>query len=163
MRVWIGRHELSRRDPRTGQRLVDLLDDREINAHLGGIGRSSEDLQDVDVVWYIRGKVALLFEVEWTAILGESVVRRHARIGEDERLVRFLAIPADRVDLVRHKLDRSPLLRQAMDEGGWTIIQWHHLRTFLAADKPDLADLEPLVGLDPISERSGDQLSLFGG
>ena len=68
-------------------------------------------LAEVDAIWYIRGKVALLFEVEWTAMLGEPLLRRHARIGDDERLVRFLVVAPERTDLVRHKLERSPLLR----------------------------------------------------
>ena len=66
-------------------------------------------------------------------------------------------------DLVRYKLERSPLLRQAMDDGGWNILKSDHLRTWLASDRPDLAALEPLLGLDPLVERSGEQMPLFGG
>ena len=54
----------------------------------------------------------------------------------DERLVRFLVVAPERTDLVRHKLERSPLLRAAMEEHGWNIIKWDHLRTFLAAETP---------------------------
>ncbi len=64
---------------------------------------------------------------------------------------------------MRHKLDRSPLQRAEMERGGWTIIKWDPLRTFLAADHPDLDDLEPLIGLDPVVERGGEQMPLFGG
>jgi hypothetical protein len=161
MRVWLAQREQARRHDHGT--LGDLLDDRERNAYLGSIGRPTEDLAEVDAIWYIRGKVALLFEVEWTAILGEPLLRRHARIGSDERLIRFLAIAPERTDLVRHKLERSPLLRAAMDDGAWNIIKWDHLRTFLAADQPDLDDLEPLLGLDPVVERGGEQMPLFGG
>lgn len=114
-------------------------------------------------MWYVRGKVAFAFEVEWTAMLGETVLRRHARIGDDERLVRFLVIAPQRASLLRHKLDRSPLLRTALEEGGWHILKWDHLRTFLAQPVPDLASLEPLLGLDPLVDRRGEQLPLFGG
>ncbi len=107
--------------------------------------------------------MALLFEVEWTAILGDALLGRHARIGADEKLIRFLVIAPERTDLVRHKLERSPLLRAAVDEGGWHIIKWDHLRTFLAGDPPDLDALEPLLGLDPTVERGGEQMPLFGG
>jgi hypothetical protein len=55
------------------------------------------------------------------------------------------------------------LLRSAIDEQGWNIIKWDHLRSFLAADRPDLDDLEPLLGLDPVVERGGEQMHLFGG
>ena len=161
MRVWLAGREQARRHG--GGHLGDLLQEREQNAYLGSIGRPVDALAEVDAIWYIRNKVALLFEVEWTAMLGEPLLRRHARIEPDERLIRFLAIAPERTDLVRHKLERSPLLRAEMERGGWTIIKWDHLRTFLAAERPDLDDLEPLIGLDPIVERGGEQMPLFGG
>jgi hypothetical protein len=159
MRVWISEKERSRKFE--GGTLEDLLEDRERRAFLGGINRSSQELADVDVMWYVRGKVAFLFEVEWTAMLGEPLLRRHARIGPDDKLIRFLVIAPERTDLVRHKLERSPLLRAAMEECDWHIIKWNHLSTFLAGDPPVLDDLEPLLGLDPIVERGGEQISLF--
>jgi hypothetical protein len=161
MRVWLAEREQARRHGRG--HLGDLLDDRERGAYLGSIGRAVEALSQVDAIWYIRGKVALMFEVEWTAMLGEPLLRRHARIGTDEKFIRFLVIAPERTDLVRHKLDRSPLLRSAIDDHGWNIIKWDHLRTFLSADRPDLDDLEPLLGLDPVVERGGEQMHLFGG
>ncbi len=161
MRVWLSQKEQGRRHG--AGHLADLLGEREQTVGLGGVARSVPELSDVDAIWYVRSKLAFLFEVEWTAILGEPLLRRHARIGTDERLVRFLAIAPERTDLVRHKLERSPLLRAAMDEYGWQIIKWDHLRTFLAADKPDLDALEPLLGLDPLVERGGEQMPLFAG
>ena len=161
MRVWLSQREQARRHGRGT--LADLLGEREQTVGLGGVGRSVPEIADVDAIWYVRSKVALLFEVEWTAVLGEPLLRRHPRIGADEKLIRFLAIAPERTDLVRHKLERSPLLRAAMDEYGWHIIKWDHLRTFLAAEKPDLDDLEPLLGLDPLVERGGEQMPLFGG
>ena len=161
MRVWIGRREQSRRT-REGL-LADRLDERELRAYLGGISRAAEDLAEVDGIWYIRGKIAFLFEVEWTAMLGEPLLRRHARIPPDPKLVRFLVIAPERTELVRYKLERSPLLRAALDEANWHIVKADHLRSFLARDPLDLADLEPYLGLDPVVERTGDQLPLFGG
>jgi hypothetical protein len=161
MRVWIGRREQSRR---TRQGLLgDRMDEREQRAYLGGIARAADELAEVDVIWYIRGKVAFLFEVEWTAMLGEPLLRRHARIAPDDSLIRFLVIAPERAELVRYKLERSPLLRAALDEAGWHIVKSDHLRAFLARDPMDLADLEPYLGLDPLVERSGEQLPLFGG
>jgi hypothetical protein len=161
MRVWIGRGEQSRRSDRGP--LVDRLDEREQRVYLGGISRAGDALADVDAIWYVRSKVALLFEVEWTAMLGEPILRRHARIPPDQSLIRFLVIAPERAELVRYKLERSPLLRAALDEGTWHIIKSDHLRAFLARDPLDLADLEPFLGLDPLIERSGEQLPLFGG
>ena len=159
MRVWIGRQEHTRRTP--DGLLVDRLDERERRAYLGGISRAGEDLAEVDMIWYIRGKVAFLFEVEWTAMLAEPILRRHARIPPDPSLIRFLVVAPERAELVRYKLERSPLLRVALDEGTWHIIKSGHLRAFLARDPLDLADLEPYLGLDPLIERTGEQLPLF--
>jgi hypothetical protein len=161
MRVWIGRSEQSRRTSQGP--LIDRLSDREQRVYLGGISRAGDALAEVDAVWYVRSKVALLFEVEWTAMLGETILRRHARIPPDESTIRFLVIAPERAELVRYKLDRSPLLRAALDEGTWHIVKSDHLRSFLANDPLNLADLEPYLGLDPLIERTGEQLPLFGG
>jgi hypothetical protein len=161
MRVWIGRREQNRRH--AAGVLGDLLDDDERTAHLGGISRAIDDLAEVDGVWYRRGKVGFLFEVEWTAMLGEPLLRRHARIPADDSLIRFLVIAPERTELVRFKLARSPLLRAALDAGTWHIIKSVHLRAFLNRDPIDLADLEPYLGLDPQVERRGEQLPLFSG
>ncbi len=161
MRVWLSRQQIGRR---LGSGVLgDVLDERERHAYLGGISRSTAELEEVDCVWYVRGKLAFLFEVEWTAMLGDPLLRKHARIAPDDRIVRFLVIPPDRTELVRYKLARSPLLRAALEAGAWHILKSVHLRRFLAAEVPDLADLEPLLGLDPAIERSSEQLPMFGG
>ncbi|MGK2850429.1 MAG: hypothetical protein ACSLFN_05920 [Candidatus Limnocylindrales bacterium] len=162
MRVWISEREQKRRDPRNGGFLMDRLDERERHPYLSAISRAADDLAEVDAIWYIRSKIALLFEVEWTAILGEPLLRRHVRIGVDDKLLRFLVIAPERTDLVRYKLERSPVLRAALEDGGWHIIKSNHLRAFLAAERPDLDALEPLLGLDPVADRTGDQMPLFG-
>ena len=158
MRVWIGRREQTRRH---GDGLLgELLAEGEQRAYLGGISHG-EGLADVDAIWYVRDKVAFLFEVEWTAMLGEPLLRRHARIPPDESIVRFLVIAPERTELVRYKLERSPLIRAALDAGTWHIVKSTHLRAFLARDPLDLADLEPYLGLDPEVERTGEQMPLF--
>jgi hypothetical protein len=163
MRVAIAEREQGRRDPTTGSPLGRRLDDREREAHLGAISRATAELAEVDCIWYVRGKAAFLWEVEWTAILGEPLLRRHPRIGTDESLIRFLVIAPERTELLRYKLDRSPLLRGALQEQGWHILKWPHLRTWLAADRPDLEALRPLLGLDPDAERTDEQMGLFEG
>ena len=161
MQVWLGRREQTRRVD--GRPLGTWLTDREREAHLGAISHAVDDLAEVDCIWYVRSKAAFLFEVEWTAMLGEPLLRRHGRIPPDERLVRFLVIAPERTDLVRYKLERSPLLRAALEEGPWHILRSDHLRTFLAMEHLSLEALEPLLGLDPLVERSSEQLPLFGG
>jgi hypothetical protein len=158
---WIGARQQERRIARG--RLADLLDARE-SAGPPSMGRiRTADLEEVDVIWYVRGRVAFAWEVEWTAMLGETVLRRHARLPDDERMVRFLAVLPERAELVRHKLERSPLLRTALEAGGWHLVKANHLRDWAARETVTLADMEVLLGLDPDVERTGDQLPLFGG
>ncbi len=159
--AWIGLRQQGRRIG--GVPLARRLDDREL-AGPPYIGRvRAEDLEEVDVIWYVRGRAAFLWEIEWTAMLGEPVLRRHARIPRDDRLVRFLVVLPERVELVRHKLERSPLLRSALEVDAWHFLKANHLRDWAAREEVALADLEPLLGLDPAIERTGDQLALFGG
>jgi hypothetical protein len=157
--VWIGRRQQARRAG--GAALGDRLDTREASAppYLGHI--RSEHLEDVDVIWYVRGRMAFLWEVEWTAMLGETILRRHAAIPADDRLVRFVVVLPERAELVRYKIERSPLLREVLERGDWHILKSNHLLAWAAREAPALADLEPLLGLDPGVERTGDQLSLF--
>ncbi len=158
---WVGARQQSRRAGR--ETLASRLDPREAAGppYLGRL--RAEDLEDVDVIWYVRGRMAFLWEVEWTAMLGDPVLRRHARMAPDARVVRFCVVLPERAELVRYKLERSPLLRAGLEEGGWHLVKADHLREWIARDAVGLADLEPLLGLDPAIERTGDQLSLFGG
>ena len=161
MNVWIGRREQARKIG--SMRLGDWLDEREHRAYLVQISRAVEDVAEVDCIWYVRGRAAFLFEVEWTAMLGEPLLRRHARIPQDESFVRFLVVAPERTELVRHKLERSPLLREAVERDNWHLLKWNHLQAFLERDPLSLGDLEPYLGLDPVVERSGEQMPLFEG
>ncbi|MFZ5854619.1 MAG: hypothetical protein ACOYXS_08990 [Chloroflexota bacterium] len=160
MSVWIGRREQEHRV--RGRPLAAWLDAREQRAYLPLIARApAEELEQVDCIWYVRGRAVLLFEVEWTAILSEPILRRHRRIPAGDQIVRFLVVAPERTGLVRYKLERSPLLRAAFEEANWHILKWNHLRTFAAREAPTLADLEPFLGLDPAADRTGEQLGLF--
>lgn len=161
MSVWIGRREQARKVG--SRRLGDWLDEREHRVYLAQISRAVDDVAEVDCIWYVRGRAAFLFEVEWTAMLGETMLRRHPRIPTEESLVRFLVVAPERTELVRHKLERSPLLREALERDNWHILKWNHLRSFLGRDPLELSDLEPYLGLDPVAERSGEQMPLFEG
>jgi hypothetical protein len=159
--VWIAEREQGRR---VGDgRLVDRLEPAERTAYLGAIAAGRpESIAEVDVIWYARGRLAFMFEVEWTAMLGDVLLGRHARIPPDERVVRLLVVPPERTELVRLKLERSPLLSRAVETQNWHVLKWNHLRSFAALDDPSLEALEPYLGLDPSIERSDQQLALFG-
>ena len=161
MRIWLNRRDQARR---IGDRtLRDFLDPyREREPWFPTVSLvPKEDGEAIDCIWYQRGASALLWEVEWTAMLGDVLVRRHARIPTDERIVRFLVLAPERRELARHKLESSPLLRTALETGNWHVILWPHLRAWLERDPLDLADIEPYLGLDPAIERSAEQLGLF--
>jgi hypothetical protein len=161
MRIWLNRRDQARR---IGDRtLGDFLDPyREREPWVPTVSLvPKEDGEAIDCIWYQRGASALLWEVEWTAMLGDVLVRRHARIPTDERIVRFLVLAPERRELARHKLESSPLLRTALETGNWHVILWPHLRAWLERDPLDLADIEPYLGLDPAIERSAEQLGLF--
>ena len=87
------------------------------------------------MIWYVRGRMAFLWEVEWTAMLGDTVLRRHARMAADERVVRFCVVLPERVELVRYKLERSPLLRAELEEGGWHLVKADHLREWVGREQ----------------------------
>lgn len=160
LRVWIGRREQARR---IGDRtLADYLDRREREPWSASFSRASaEDVEAVDCIWYLRGGGAFMFEIEWTAMLGDLLLRRHARIPQEDGIVRFLVLAAERRELLRHKLDASPLMRSAFEAGNWHVILWPHLRGWLEREPLDLAALEPFIGLDPLVERQAEQLGLF--
>ncbi len=110
------------------------------------------------------GRASFLFEVEWTAMLGEPLLRRGALIPSADDIVRFLVVAPERTELLRYKLERSPLLRAAMEAGNWHVLKSNHLRAYAARDVLTLADLEPYVGIDPaIEHRGGEQMPLFIG
>ena len=160
-RVWIGRRQQVRRVG--GRPLADRLDmeERDIVPTVIAWGPEAE-LERVDCAWYIRHKATFLFEVEWTAMLGDPILVRHSRFPSDDKVVRFLVVPSERAELVRYKLARSPLLRRAFAERNWHVLKWDQLAAFAARTEVSLADLEPYLGLDADAV-AGEQLPLFEG
>lgn len=161
MRAWIARGE--QRRPHGGGLLGAWLSDGERRAYLPLVVRApAAVVSEVDAIWYVRGKLAFLFEVEWTAMIGRAVLERGRKIVPDEQQARFLVIPAERADLLRLKLSRSPWLRTEMERQNWHVLKWQHLETIARRPVASLEALEPVLGLDPLIERGGEQLTMFG-
>jgi hypothetical protein len=161
MRSWISIREHDR--PSGRGTLADHLADDERRVYLPLVIRAPADaLGAVDVIWYIRGKLAFLFEVEWTAMVGEAILQRGTAIPVGDQQARFLVIPAERGELLRLKLERSPWLRAEMERQNWHVLKWPHLETLVARTGARLEWLEPVLGLDPLIERGGEQLTMFG-
>jgi hypothetical protein len=161
--VHIGR-DLQRRplpDPfiGRGELLGDLMTSEERAVHLVRHLRGSpEALHFVDCVWYDRGRMSFLWQIDWTARVHRSVVELGEAIGDDERVFRFLAVPEERKGLVVQKLARSPALADVARRRSWRFVKWAPLRAFAADRAAGLADLEPVLGLEPAAERSAHQL-----
>ena len=146
-----------------GGTVDDLLSEDEQRAYVPLVAPGdAATLEQIDCIWYLRGKATFMFEVEWTAMVTDALLRRGPRIPSHETIVRFLVIPPERVELVRLKLARSPLLRRALDEQNWHILKADHLRRLHARDEAGLDQLAPVLGLDPEIEREAEQLPLFG-
>jgi hypothetical protein len=160
LRAWIARRE--QRRPYAGATLGALLSEAEQRVYLPLIVPApAEALEGIDCIWYVRGSAAFLFDVEWTAALDEPLRRRGGRIPPSDTIVRFLVVPPERIELLRLKLARSPLLRARMMEDNWHILRWDSVPRLLASERADLEALAPLLGLDPEIAGSGEQLPLF--
>ena len=152
-----------RRRAYRGGNVGDLLTDEEQRAYLPLIAAGDvATLESLDCMWYLRGKATFLFEVEWTALLTEPLLKRGPRIPATDTVVRFMVVPTERIELIRFKLAHSPLLRRALDDQNWHILKSEHLRRLVAREEADLDMLGPMLGLDPEIEREAEQLPLFG-
>jgi len=161
LRAWIASREHDR--VVDGSPLVERLVEDERRVYLPLVIRAPADvLGAVDAIWYVRGKLAFLFEVEWTAMISDAVLRRGREIPVGEQQARFFVIPAERGELLRLKLQRSPWLRSEMERQNWHVIKWQHLDTLVARTGARMEWLEPILGLDPLIERGGEQLTMFG-
>ena len=161
LRCWMSSRE-QRRQFR-GAPLSAMLSEAEQRVYLPLVSPGAVDaLEAVDCIWYLRGKATFLFEVEWTAMLDEAVLRRGPRIESSDTVIRFLVIPGERTELVRLKLARSPLLRARIRDDNWHILKAENVRRLFAHEIADLNSLGPLLGLDPEIEEQGEQLALFG-
>ena len=160
MRVWITKREQRRHYG--GGVLADLLSDPEQRVYLPLVAPGPQELlEQIDCIWYVRGKGAFLFEVEWQAALDEPVMKRGPRIETNDNIVRFLVVPDERTPLLRWRLARSPILRQRLELDNWHILKWSNVRRLHASERASLAVLGPLLGLDPAVERGEDQIAMF--
>ena len=161
LRAWVAAREHDRLVD--GRSLGDRLAEDERRVYLPLVIRApAEALGQVDVLWYVRGRLAFLFEVDWTAMVGEAILTRGREIPLGEQQARFLVLPAERAELLRVKLQRSPWLRDELDRQNWHVLKWQHLDTLAAREGARMEWLEPVLGLDPLIERGGEQLTMFG-
>jgi hypothetical protein len=161
LRAWAAKRE-QRRRYRDGQ-VADLLSEPEQRVYLPLVAPGTQEaLDEIDCLWYVRGRGAFLFDIEWMAALDEPLRRRGPRIDTTESLVRFLVVPDERTELIRLRLARSPLLRERLRADNWHILRWSNVRRLFESGRSDLAALSPFIGLDPTVDRGDDQIPMFG-
>lgn len=143
-----------------GRTLVELMTDAE---RMSGPARTvrgpAEALEFVDCVWYERGRMVFLWQVEWTSRIHRSVVSLGEAIPDDERVFRFIALADERATLLQEKLDRAPVLADIVRRRGWRFVKWTPLRRFLGDGEAGLDGLEAVLGLEPAVEQTGHQLA----
>lgn len=163
-RVRVGR-DLERRPLPTaladrGAILADLLDDRDRAAPLARAVRGpAEVLEQIDVIWFGRGQMVFLWQLDWTARVHRSVVQLGEAIPDDDRVFRFCAIPDERRGLVGYKMVRSEALAEAVRKRAWRFVKWSPLRRFVDDPAAALGDLEAVLGLEPAVEQAGQQMA----
>ena len=163
-KVHVGRDVERRALPKShqerGRVLADLVGEAERASGASRFVRgASEALDFVDCVWYDKGRMVFLWQVDWTARIHRSVVALGEAIPDDDRVFRFLAVADERTGLVREKLRRSPALAEVVRRRGWRFVKWDPLRRWLRDAQAGLDGLEGVLGLEPAVEQSGQQLA----
>ncbi len=155
--VWIGPAELHNRQ--SGPTLAGMLTvaERYMSAEdiLPG---ASEHSRMVDVIWYRKRRASHLFEIEWTGMLGEGVLRRANRV---DGLRCYMVVPAARAGLIEAKMERLPLLRRRLNDDGWAFLRFESLRELAGGAATTVADLDYASGLQRPAAQEGQQLALW--
>ncbi|HET9808896.1 MAG TPA: hypothetical protein VFQ66_04315 [Candidatus Limnocylindria bacterium] len=163
-KVHVGRDVERRALPTThaerGRVLSDLVSEVERTSGASRFVRGAAEAVDfVDCVWYDRGHMVFLWQVDWTARIHRSIVALGEAIPDDDRVFRFLAVADERTSLVHEKLRRSPALAEVVRRRGWRFVKWDPLRKWLGDAQSGLDGLEAVLGLEPAVEQSGQQLA----
>ncbi len=141
------------------QSLADLLSPAELRVEVEHLlPWHDPEGHPVHLVWY-RGRVpSHLFAVQWTAMLGESVLRGG---NGAQGIARFLVVPPERADLLVAKKDTHPLLQIRLGESGWQFLRFDALRNLASRSAPTLDDVQRIAGLRAPADRQGLQLKLL--
>lgn len=156
----IERRALPEAHAHRGAVLGDLMAEPERAADISRIsGIRSDALEYVDCLWYDKGRMVFLWQLDWTARLHRSVVALGEAVPDEDRVFRFFAIADERRALAEFKLRRAAATADLVRRRGWRFVKWGPLRSW--ATRPDVALdlLEPVLGLSPEVEQTGQQLA----
>jgi hypothetical protein len=143
-----------------GAVLGDLMTDAERTANVSLVSRLHSDaLEYIDCVWYDKGRMVFLWQLEWTARLHRSVVALGEAVPDEDRVFRFFAIADERRALAEFKLRRAVGTAEVVRRRGWRFVKWGPLRSWATQPEVALDLLEPVLGLSPEVEQTGQQLA----
>lgn len=156
-RVWISRGEMHNRQH--GPRLRETLSttERYMNAE-DLLPDATQHSQLIDVIWFEDGRATHVFEIEWTAMLGESVLRRGTRA---PGVARFIVAPAERMALIEAKREHMPNLARRMAEDGWRCLRFDVVRELVQETETTREDVLRRAGMDVGDAAHGVQLALW--
>lgn len=127
-RVHVGRREQS--DRADGMKLKDLND--EAVPSLTGLTTSATNrVRQIDLIWYRRGKIEAIFEVENTTGLTEALVRG-SNVPYECR--RYVVLPDERADLMKRKL-ADPAFGERFKADGWDTLFYTPVQSFYADNR----------------------------
>jgi hypothetical protein len=112
----------------------------------------------VDVSWGDGDSSSHLFAIKQSTRFGD-ILGGSGSYGDQSQ--RYIVICGRRLQLLRFRMETELLLRIALREGQWQFIKMHHLRALSEKRSLEPADLESIVGLEPLVESPDAQLPLF--
>jgi len=157
--VTLSREE-QRRPLSAHETLGSLLSLSERYTNMGDLwdNKEKETNGTPDVAWFRGGLGVALFYVDWMTRLYRPVVTQAVSAPHIER---FLVVPGARAGLIRARLERSSLLRQAYQRDRWQFLKFERLRELGQREDADEALLRRYAGLEAEVEQFGTQLTLL--
>ena len=135
LRAWIAAREHDRIVRRA--RLAERLADDERRVYLPLVIRAPTDALGAGRRPLVRARsagVPVRGRVDGHGRRGHPATGAgRSRSGEQQ--ARFLVIPAERAELLRLKMQRSPWLRDELDRQNWHVLKWQHLDTLADAGR----------------------------
>jgi 16S rRNA G966 N2-methylase RsmD len=158
--IWIGKKEQShhiQHFPNKSGELRQYVTLENLN-HLANI-QNPEIVDDIDLLWVQKNKIAYSFEVEATTTMTESL-NRGSNI--DSAVPKFLVIPEEREEQLFRKM-RSPMFAKRFTDDSWRVILFESLRNEFWKNKGKtdilkLADTKILRKSSKLSQNSQNDL-----
>jgi hypothetical protein len=121
---------------------------------------SWDRVNQIDVIWHDRGRIAFEFEVENTTAITEAISR-----GSNiplNHLKRIIVIPKERENLLYRKM-KDPMINENIVKHNWQFIFYQELEDFFnkRAKKINLKDFEKLFKLPKETKQVQNSLNIY--